>query len=91
VFEVPRLVVTTDCRRVRHEFLNFIWADWAIQAAREEKDPKGEVRKKDDDCLDGLMYLMQAGEDASDFGVWSNKQLSEKVYIPEVSTSSTGY
>jgi phage terminase large subunit-like protein len=66
-YQTPQLVVMDTCRRVRHEFMNYIWEDWAIQTTRQDRDPKPETRKKDDDCLDILMYLRQYGQDARDF------------------------
>jgi phage terminase large subunit-like protein len=74
-FSCPQLVVMDRCRRVRHEFMNYVWQDWAISRDRSERDPKPEVRKKDDDMLDILMYLRQHGVNASDFQVWEDEEL----------------
>lgn len=66
VYKRPNLVVMDSCRRLKYELLNYIWDDWSL-AVKEDKDPKAEVVKKDDDLIDGLMYLLQWGEEAADF------------------------
>jgi len=62
----PPLVVMDSCPRLRYELMNYVWDDWSL-AVRDAKDPKPEVVKKDDDLLDGLMYLLQFGTEAADF------------------------
>jgi phage terminase large subunit-like protein len=86
------------CPRLRHEFLNYVWDEWEA-ATKDKHDPKQEPLKKDDDLLDGLMYLCQYGERARDFDprFWSYKERgeapSEKLQVvhPGRSRSRTGY
>jgi phage terminase large subunit-like protein len=66
VYKRPRIVVMDSCRRLKFELMNYIYDDWAARL-RDEKDPKPEVVKKDDDLIDCLMYLVQYGQDARDF------------------------
>ena len=65
--QVPQLVVMDSCRMVRQNFMNHIWEDWAIASTRQDRDPKPEVRKKDDDFIDIIQYLRQYGSTARDF------------------------
>jgi hypothetical protein len=66
VYKTPSFVVYDRCPRLRHEFMNHVWDEWS-PASRDSHDEKQEVRKKDDDLLDGLMYLCQYGLDPEDF------------------------
>ena len=87
------------CPRLRYEFLNHVWDEWS-PAARDRHDPKPEPLKKDDDLLDGLMYLCQYGDEARDFDprFWNYaegklEELEERqgVVLPEGRRSRTGY
>lgn len=66
VYQRPPLVVMDSCRHLRYELMNYVWDDWTLHM-RDSKDPKPEVVKKDDDLIDGLMYLLQYGTHAADF------------------------
>lgn len=86
------------CPRLRHEFLNHVWDEWQAQA-KDRNDPKQEPVKKDDDLLDGLMYLRQYGERARDFDprYWEydgrGGGIREKIAVvrPRRIASRTGY
>jgi len=79
IFGSPELVVMDSCLRLRHEFLNHIWDDWA-PGSRDSHDEKQEVKKKDDDLLDALMYLRQYGGRAVDFEpkLWTREKTRER-------------
>ena len=67
IFKVPGIVTMDNCPRLRHEFMNHVWDEWA-PGSRDMHDEKQEVVKKDDDLIDGLMYLLQTGgRKAEDF------------------------
>lgn len=87
------------CPRLRFEFLNHVWDEWSA-ASKDSHDPKGEPLKKDDDLLDGLMYLCQYGDRARDFDprFWNYRKgqevpsvRREGVERPKRSLSRTGY
>jgi phage terminase large subunit-like protein len=84
VYQRPPMVIMDSCRRLRHEMMNYVWDDWTL-AVRDSKDPKPEVVKKDDDLIDGLMYLLQYGTEAADFDpqVRSRDHFRSKAIRPE--------
>lgn len=57
----PGLVVHSVCHHVKHNFLNFVWDDWATSKQRDQKGPKQEVRKNNDDFIDCIRYIYQFG------------------------------
>ena len=79
IFKSPELVVMDNCPRLRHEFMNHVWDDWA-PGSRDSHDEKQEVKKKDDDLLDALMYLRQYGGRAVDFEpkLWNRERNRER-------------
>jgi phage terminase large subunit-like protein len=68
VFKTPKFVVMRSCPRARHEFMTHVWGRHGTRIASEEKDPKAEVRAKDNDMLDIFQYLLQWGEKPEAFG-----------------------
>jgi hypothetical protein len=95
IFKVPQMVVMRNCQHLRYELVNMIWDDWAV-SARDDKDPKPEVKKRDDDLVDGLLYLTQYGKEAQDFDplvspAWWSRERKKSVVLPNRSHSLTGY
>lgn len=95
IFTTPGLVVMDTCPRLRHEFMNHVWDEWA-PATKDKNDPKQEPIKKDDDMIDCAMYLLQYGQRAEDF----SHSLMEKryreggndsIYRPVFTGGKTGY
>lgn len=55
----PALYVTENCQELIWQFRHYIYADWASNRMRDSRNPKEEVRKKDDHLLDALRYVVQ--------------------------------
>lgn len=53
----PQLIVFNTCRRVIHEFLNYVWTPVSSQGKRSGADPLDAPVKTNDDCLDCIRYL----------------------------------
>lgn len=53
----PTLVVFNTCRRVMHEFLNYVWTPGSAQSKKTGADPLDKPVATNDDCLDCIRYL----------------------------------
>lgn len=57
----PGLITFSTCHHVKKNFLNFVWDEWATSKQRDQKGPKQEVRKNNDDFIDCIRYIYQFG------------------------------
>jgi hypothetical protein len=53
----PQLVVFNNCRRVIHEFQNYVWTPGSAQSKKTGSDPLDKPVATNDDCLDCVRYL----------------------------------
>jgi hypothetical protein len=53
----PQMVTFNTCLRVRHEFMNYIFAPQSSQARATGADPSGKPLATNDDCMDCVRYL----------------------------------
>lgn len=58
-WSTPGLIIMDNCRQVKHNFLTFVWDEWATGKMRETREEKQEVKKKDDDMIDNIRYVFQ--------------------------------
>lgn len=52
----PQLITFNTCRRVIHEFGNYVWASAGTQAKKSGADAKDAPLKTNDDCMDAMRY-----------------------------------
>ena len=57
----PRLVVFNDCAPIKQNFMNFCYDDWQNDRQRDLKGDKEDYRKTNDDFIDCIRYIFQAG------------------------------
>ena len=57
----PNLLVFNTCGHVKHDFMNFVYDDWATSKQRELKGDKQDYRKTNDDFIDCIRYIFQMG------------------------------
>lgn len=57
----PGLIVFTNCVHTKRNFLMFCWDEYGTSRQKDLKDPKPDVRKKDDDFIDCIRYIYQSG------------------------------
>jgi len=55
-WHAPGLVIFNTCAEVKNNFLRFCYADWKNSRQEDEKGPRQEVRKTDDDFIDCIRY-----------------------------------
>lgn len=53
----PQLVVFSNCRRVMHEFQNYVWQPESAMAKKYGADPSDNPLKTNDDCQDCIRYM----------------------------------
>jgi len=54
----PRFFVTENCVNVRREMKRYMYDEWAGKT-KDKRDPKEEVRKRDDHLMDAIRYVIQ--------------------------------
>jgi len=53
----PQLIVFNTCRRVMHEFANYIWSPATSQSKLSGADSRDVTHKTNDDCMDCIRYM----------------------------------
>jgi hypothetical protein len=56
----PQLIVFNTCKRVAHEFLNFVWHPESAQSRSHGADAQDKPLKTNDDCIDCIRYALMS-------------------------------
>lgn len=55
----PGLIIFNNCLRVKQNFLNYCWDEWATGKQADLREEKQEARKRDDDFIACIRYYYQ--------------------------------